>query len=172
MRFLVGKRFAGALVGLVGGQPDLVADRQFVVVQRKDVADSLAGVEEAVDLVIAQAHDGAEQTQTGPVLVAQRAERRAGFELIHVEDAVFDVERRIDIVHLELRLRSREFRLESAQDRVRGSRRREAPFACAPDHGSGRREQSKDRGGVLQRGDARGRCSSRTLPPALPSRRP
>ncbi len=117
--FLVGECLAGSFVGLVGRQPNLVTDGQFIVVQGKNIADPLSGIEVAVELIIAQTHDGSNQSQARPVFVAQRAKRRAGVELLDVENAVFDVERRIDVVHLELRLRAREFRLEGAQNGVR-----------------------------------------------------
>ncbi len=107
LRFLVGERLSRAFVGLVGRQPDLVTDGHLVVVERKNVADPLAGIDETVEFVIAQSHDGAEQSQTRVRFWSRNApERRIGVELLHVEDAVLDVERRIDIVHFELRLRA------------------------------------------------------------------
>ncbi len=109
---------ARAFVGLVGRQPDLVADGEFIVVHGKNVADPLAGIEETVEFVVAQTHDCPDQSQPCMVLVAQRAKRRAGIELLDVEDAVLDVERRINIVHLQLRLRARKFRLKRAQNRI------------------------------------------------------
>ena len=123
-------------------RPDLgdVSQGKVVAIKGEGVTDSLAGAVIAVELVVAEAYHRAKQTQPRAALIPQRAKRGTRLKLFHIKDAILDVKRRADIVHLELRLRSCEFLLEGAQDRVRrGFPGRRVFFLRA--YGKGSREE-------------------------------
>src|SRR5260370_38501176 len=92
-----------------------MAERQFVSVQGKDVADSLAGTIITVDLVIAETHECPKQAQASAVLFAERAKRGTGLELFHIENAILDVKRSAHIIPLKLRFPPCRFRLHTPQ---------------------------------------------------------
>ena len=99
---LGGKRFAGRLVGAIGGEPDAVADGEDVVVGWNEVDGAFSAAVEAVLLVVADADHDAQQAAVIMLLVAQRAENGAGIVLVDLGDAVFDVIRCRYAVHFQL----------------------------------------------------------------------
>ena len=68
---LFGQRLHRFFIGVVGGQPDLMAQRDGVIVERKNIGFAHADAVVAVLLVVADAHDHANARDSG------RADSRA-----------------------------------------------------------------------------------------------
>ena len=88
---LGGKRFAGRLVGAIGGEPDAVTDGEDVVVGGNEVDGAFSGTVEAILFVVADADHDAQQAAVIMLLAAQGSENGAGIVLVDPGDPVFDV---------------------------------------------------------------------------------
>src|ERR1039457_5979115 len=91
LRLLGGERLGGRLVGPVRRPPELMPERQHVVVQRHEIGDAGASAEIAVLLVTADAHDSPQEPETGTHAGSQGAERSLRGILVHVDHAVFEI---------------------------------------------------------------------------------
>src|SRR5450631_1697937 len=99
---LGGERFGGGFVSAIGGEPDAVANRKDVIVGWNEVDGSFSGAEKTVLLVVADPDYDAQQAAVIMLLVAQGAENGAGFDLVDLRDAVFDVVRCLHILEFQL----------------------------------------------------------------------
>ena len=86
-----------------------MAERDGIIVERKNRGFAFAARVEAVLFVITDAHDGAQNAIVAVLAFAERAESSFGGEVVHIVDAIFDEIGRLDLVHLELRLRTVKF---------------------------------------------------------------
>src|SRR5204863_7142774 len=82
---------SGALVSAVGSNPQSVAQRVAVIINRQQVDDALTSGVEAVLLVIANADDGANQAIVAALVNAHAAEFCLSAVLVEIDHAVLDV---------------------------------------------------------------------------------
>src|SRR5438477_4669217 len=115
---LLRERAAGFFVRFIGRQPNLVAQRDRIVVQRQQgiVADALPEI--AVLVVIAKPHHHAQDAHVNFLIFARRAKSRLSDEVGHVADAVFDVIGSLQVLHFQLPFGSLEFGEQRGKNRI------------------------------------------------------
>ena len=118
---LGGERLGGGLVCAIGGEPYAMADGEDVIIGWNQVDGAFSGAVEAVLLVVADAHYNAQQAGAIMLLAAQRAENGAGFELVDLGNAVFNVIRRWDVLQFQLGFGALHFFAKSAEEDIAGS---------------------------------------------------
>jgi len=96
------KRLAGGFVSGIGGEPNLAAEGDGIVVERQNAGFALAAAEIAVLLVIADANDDAQNADVNVLIFADGAESRFRAEVVHFVDAILDVIGRLNLIHFQL----------------------------------------------------------------------
>ncbi len=114
----IGEGFAGGFVGFVGGEPDLVAKGDGIVIEGKNVGFAHALAVVAVLRIIADTNDDAEDTETDALAFPKRAECRFGVVIIHIVHAIFDVVGRGDLVHLQMCFGAVQFGEQGIEQRI------------------------------------------------------
>ena len=126
-RLFLGERLSRRFVGVVRRQPDLVAQRDQVIVQRQNIGFTLAPSEITVLLVVADAHHHSQYANVNVLVFAQSAERSLRADILDFVHAILDVIRRLHLIHFELRLRPVQFREQRFKQTV-ALRRRTGAF--------------------------------------------
>src|ERR1035438_2963394 len=140
LRLLRGQGLGRSLISLIRRQPDLVSQRQRVIVKRHKTKRTLTLSEIAVLLVIANANHYAQDPEPRLDVPAQSAEGRFSRILIRIDDPVFDVVGCRYLIQLQLRLGSLQLAAHRLQDGIRASQ-------CLPVFllGGGRRHKQTDK---------------------------
>ena len=109
-RLLLRECFACGFVCFVGREPNLVTQGNRIIVEWKKgiAADPLPEI--AVLFVIAEPHHHAEQAHVDFLILARSAEGGFRNEIFHIAHAVFEIVRRPQLIHFQLRLGAFHFR--------------------------------------------------------------
>ena len=108
-RLFFRERLPSRLVGIVGGKPDLTAESDGIVVQRKNRGFALSTHVEAVLFVITDSNDHAKNSIVKVLIFAERAESSFRAEVFDFVHPVLDEIGRLHLIHLQLRFRAIEF---------------------------------------------------------------
>ncbi len=109
-RLFFGKTAQGGLVGLVGREPELAAQRHFIVVRGHDFYGAQAFAEVAVLFVVADTNYYADEPSGIVRIIAKRAQDGVGRIVMNVRDLIVDVIRTLELSKLEFFLRTPQLR--------------------------------------------------------------